>query len=284
MLRLAESARNNPELQEELLGMDPKTAVADLRVLEKTLRGLRRAGHGATVGTSVPEGPSDVGGPGAISETLLTQFERFKDCKVSQEGSAEEGKVTWEVNFAPSTVPILESSKLATLESNLAEIDRKMGTPDANAKFKDAYSVMVQLHRRMGLLDPHKLESIRSLVSRAMLGMQTALKNKGDLAGMPREQTVDKKVIELHESCTRWTATAAALPAVVTRMQSLEHLHQQSANFTARLSALEHQQDELVKVLEVTNMAVQDLTRGMQENMAVIKENMRTIEAKLTKK
>merc|ERR1719197_738724 len=97
------------------------------------------------------------------------------------------------------------------------------------------------------------------------------------------DRDTDGKVNELYEYCHQWNAPSLALPQTVARLRSLQALHQQSASFTARLHALEQQQEELLKLLETTNTAVRGLGEGLQENMATMKDNFANIEAKVNK-
>mmetsp|Transcript_97889 Transcript_97889/g.204140 ORF Transcript_97889/g.204140 Transcript_97889/m.204140 type:complete len:411 (+) Transcript_97889:146-1378(+) len=284
LLRCCESSSMGDEkARRELMAGDTTAIANELRALEKLLRGWRK---GATATAATVEEVSGVSGPGAMTETLAGQLDRLASgdtgskATSSSKGAPDEKLVSWEVNFAPSTIPIIESSQIATLENSLAEMEKKIGS--TGAKEPDIYPTMVTLHQRMGLLDPQKLESMRTIASKAKTGLEQAIPQKEQLP--PREPAVDKKVKELYDSCQRWMPVAANLPASVTRMQSLEGFHQLSASFTSRLGALEQEQEELMKVLEVTNMAIADLSRGMQENMIILKENLEALDAKVSKK
>merc|ERR1712217_537415 len=93
----------------------------------------------------------------------------------------------------------------------------------------------------------------------------------------------DKKINELFELCHSWSCTAASLPAVVARLQSLQALHQESESFASRLGALEHHQKELAKLLDSTNTSVSDLGKSLKENMTAVMEDMKAIEQKMAK-
>ncbi|CAK9018472.1 unnamed protein product [Durusdinium trenchii] len=92
---------------------------------------------------------------------------------------------------------------------------------------------------------------------------------------------LESQVSQLYDFCHRWSATAASLPLIVARLQSLQALHLQSASFASRLNALEKQQEELAKLLETTSEAVQDLHSGLRENMSIVRDNMKSLEEKL---
>merc|ERR1712039_318501 len=92
----------------------------------------------------------------------------------------------------------------------------------------------------------------------------------------------DRELAELYEFCNRWNAAAASLPSIVTRLRTLQGIHQQSTTFAARLAALEKQQDELHKLLETTNGAVQELSHSLKENMTIVRDNMKSFEEKIS--
>merc|ERR1712110_540470 len=99
------------------------------------------------------------------------------------------------------------------------------------------------------------------------------LEKKREIEGnSEKDDDTDAKVAELYEFCHRWSIASNSLPQIVTRLRSLQSLHQQSASFTSRLQALEQQQEELLKLLETTNTAVKDLGDGLQENMTIVRD------------
>jgi len=133
------------------------------------------------------------------------------------------------------------------------------------------------------LLDSKRIEAIAHQVHVVMGDVDSMLAKKAELQGSNAGADIDQKVNELYEFCHRWTATSASLPLIVSRLQTLQSLHQQSASFASRLASLETQQDELIKLLETTHVAVQELGRSLHENMTIVKENMRTMEEKMLK-
>jgi len=197
--------------------------------------------------------------------------------------SAARRRVTYELSYAPSTAAIVESSKIAALESSIADIEKQLGVLDPSCPFSDLQSAVTLLQKRVSLLDSKKLDSIRTGVDRVSSDIEKALKKKEELQGGSGDRDLDRKVSELYEFCHRWSATADSLPTIVARLRSLQAIHQQSASFAARLAALEKQQDELQKLLETTNTAVKELGHGLQENMTIVRDNMTSFEDKMKK-
>mmetsp|Transcript_92854 Transcript_92854/g.262841 ORF Transcript_92854/g.262841 Transcript_92854/m.262841 type:complete len:416 (+) Transcript_92854:107-1354(+) len=282
-LRIAEdcAASEDPAAAADLLGADPAMVAAELKVLEQRLGGLAKDGPPAW------QRPSDGAcGPagGAMSGSLKSQLHRFMLGDAGGPATEQnDGRVTYEISYTPSTSAIADSSKIAALESSIADIEKQLGASDPTFPFSDLQSAVAQLQKRVSLLDTQKIDAVRAGVHKVMGDMEVLAAKKAELEGGSTDQGLDRKVNQLYELCHRWSATSASLPMVVSRLQSLQALHQQSATFASRLSALEQQQDELTKLLDVTNAAVGQLGRSLQENMTTVNENMRTLEEKISK-
>merc|ERR1712113_1229239 len=124
-------------------------------------------------------------------------------------------------------------------------------------------------------------------VQKVMNDVEQLLSKKAELDkktnGGAVDHDHDKKVAELFDLCHSWSSTAASLPAVVARLQSLQALHQESESFASRLRALEAQQKELAKLLDSTNSSVSDLGKALKENMTAVMDNMKALEQKMAK-
>lgn len=278
LLKCCESASlGDAATRADLIGADPVEVASELRALEKTLRNWKKITPGAA-----EEGKTSSGGPGALHKSLV---EKLDELAGSTEVSAVpnvDGQVTWELNYVPSTIPIIVSARLGALDSRIAALENKIGAASSTAETaNELYNNMLNLHRRIGLLDTQRLDSLRVIAAKAKSGLEQAAPHKQELQ---TDKACAQKVKELYSGCHRWLPAASSLPNVVSRMQSLESLHQAKSSFTLRLAALESEQDEVIKMMEFTAMAVQEMFKGMQENMLVFKENMDKLEAKLDKK
>jgi len=263
----------------DFAGSDPASVAAELRVLEQRLGGLAR--DGAVVGQEQKAAPA----AGATAGSLAVQLERLATgggATMSTAGAGD-GRVTYELRYAPLSSSVSEESKLASLENTLAAIETQLGVFDQACPFSDLQSAVMQVQRRLASLDQQRMEIIRSGVAKTMVEVEGVIKKKEELEGAAADPVLDRKANELFEFCHRWNAVAPSLPAIVSRLQSLQALHQESHSFTSRLAALEHQQEELTKLLETTSTAVQDLSKSMQENMTTVRDSMRALEGKITK-
>jgi chromosome segregation ATPase len=220
-----------------------------------------------------------------MSQGLVARIERLASTSSptpAASSSSGDGRLTYEISYSPSPAALADSSRVAALESSIADIEKKLGVLDAASPISDLQTAVSQMQKRLSLLDTNKIDAISRRVHVVMNEVENMLVKKGELVDAS-DHNLDQKVGELYEFCHRWTSTASSLPAIVLRLQSLQGLHQQSASFVARLQALEQQQDELARLLETTNSAVQELGKSLQDNMTTVRDNMKTLEEKIAK-
>ncbi|OLQ06317.1 Dynactin subunit 2-B [Symbiodinium microadriaticum] len=261
LLRLTEASAEKEAAVAELLGGDPGEMSQELKVLEKRLVALSEG--------SAPwrgAGGKKARGGYAMPASLVSQLDRLASGQASAPASEAPGQVTYQINYAPNAASIGEGAKLAAMESTISEIEKQLGVREPISHFPDLQTAVTQLQKRLALLDSPKLEAIAKGV---------------DKVAKEVEQVLAKKVSQLYDFCHRWSATAASLPQIVARLQSLQALHLQSASFASRLASLEKQQEELAKLLETTTEAVEDLNTGLKENMSIVRDNMKSLEARI---
>merc|ERR1740121_556039 len=265
----------------ELQMDNPAAVAAELRVLEQRLGGLARDS------ADIWKLSSQAGGGNSASVTtassLAVQLERLASGETTSldAAGAGGGHVTYEINYAPSGGAVSNSSKIAALESQLASVEKQLGVFDQSCPFADLQTAVTQLQRRLSVLDPQKIEAIRSGAQKALGEVDAVLQKKSQLEGVGSNPELDRKANELYEFCHRWSAVAPSLPALVSRLQSLQALHQESGSFASRLGALEQRQEELATLLDSTATAVQDLSKGLQENMTIVRDSMKGLEQKM---
>eukprot|EP00933_Yihiella_yeosuensis_P027356 TRINITY_DN2123_c0_g1_i1.p1 TRINITY_DN2123_c0_g1~~TRINITY_DN2123_c0_g1_i1.p1 ORF type:complete len:470 (+),score=94.50 TRINITY_DN2123_c0_g1_i1:1292-2701(+) len=294
LLQITETSvtKDGPAAAKDLLGDDPSAVSTELRILEQRLAGLARDGPAAW--RRDPSNSDKLGSSSSsMAGSLVGQLERLAvtgtSIATSSPGAASSApsdgrQITYEINYAPSTASIANSSKIASMESSISDIEKQLGVLQSSFPYPDLHTAVTQLQKRVSLLDNQKLDSISKGVDKVMREIEQVLAKKAELEGIGNsDKDLDRKVSELYDFCHKWNATAASLPAIVTRLQSLQALHQQSASFASRLAALELQQDELNKLLQTTSASVKELGAGLHENMSIVRENMRTLEEKISK-
>lgn len=270
----------------ELLGGEPASVAAELKALEQRLGTLARDGPPSWRGKSSQGGGAQAS---SMSQGLVARIERLaasgsasSTAPAAATGSSGEGRLTYEISYSPSPAALADSSRVAALESSIADIEKKLGVLDPASPISDIQTAVSQMQKRLSLLDTNKIDAISRRVHVVMNEVESMLIKKGELVDAS-DHNLDQKVGELYEFCHRWTSTASSLPSIVSRLQSLQGLHQQSASFVTRLQGLEQQQEELARLLETTNSAVQELGKSLQDNMTTVRDNMKTLEEKIAK-
>ncbi|CAE7286703.1 dctn2 [Symbiodinium natans] len=214
LLRLAQASAEKEAVAAELLGGDPTEMTAELKVLEKRLAALSEgsapwrgaAGKKATGGYTMPA-------------SLIGQLDRLAS---GQPGpSAGEGQVTYQINYTPSAASIGDGAKLAAMESSISDIEKQLGVLEPISHFPDLQTAVTQLQKRLALLDAPKLEAITKGVDKVAREVEQVLAKKAQLEGTV-DRDLDHKVSQLYDFCHRWSATAASLPQIVARLQSLQ--------------------------------------------------------------
>ncbi|CAJ1343996.1 unnamed protein product [Effrenium voratum] len=272
LLIYAEKSAAKDPAAAELLGADPGAMSTELKVLEQRL--------GALADGSTAWGRSSnrhQAGGYAMPSSLVSQLERLAGGEAQE---VADGQVTYEINYAPSAASINDGAKIAAMESSVAEIEKTLGVLQPHP-FPDLQTAIAQLSKRVSLLEKNgKIDTMNRGLEKVAKEVDHLLTKKAELEGTS-DKDLDLKVSQLYDFCHRWSATAASLPLIVSRLQSLQALHLQSASFASRLAALEKQQEELTRLLETTSEAVQDLNAGLQENMTIVRDNMRSLEDKI---
>mmetsp|Transcript_113147 Transcript_113147/g.292663 ORF Transcript_113147/g.292663 Transcript_113147/m.292663 type:complete len:376 (-) Transcript_113147:227-1354(-) len=284
LIKLTESQKSQEAAKNAAgasIGGDPAAVQAELRVLEQRLGGLARDGVGAVRSA---DAQTSAVGSGATAGSLAVQLERLAaGGGATFSAGSGEGRVTYEISYAPTASSVSDESKIAALENTVAGIEKQLGVFDQGCPFADLQTATMQVQRRISSLDSQKIDAIRSGVHKTMSEVDAVLQKRSELEGVSADPDLDRKANELFEFCHRWNAVAPSLPTIVQRLQSLQALHQESSSFTSRLAALETQQEELAKLLETTNTAVEELGTTLQSNMAIVRDSMRALEEKVTK-
>eukprot|EP00928_Gymnodinium_smaydae_P064882 TRINITY_DN48119_c0_g1_i1.p1 TRINITY_DN48119_c0_g1~~TRINITY_DN48119_c0_g1_i1.p1 ORF type:complete len:383 (-),score=111.76 TRINITY_DN48119_c0_g1_i1:66-1214(-) len=266
----------------ELLGSHPSDMAAELKVLEQRLVALAKEGN-APWGKGADKALGSTPGPMAVPGSLMCQLEMFASGGAVASTDSSTKNVTYEINYVPNIRGVVDSTRVAALENSLADIERCLGSAGHGVTCGDLHTAVGELHKRVSLLDANKMEAINQRVKTVMSDVDRLLEKKTELENAARNDEVDQKVSELYSFCHRWHAASSSLPTIVARLRSLQVLHEQSANFSARLTALEGQQDEIMKLLEATNTAVAELGTGLTQNMSIMRDNMKTLEDKMAK-
>jgi len=91
----------------------------------------------------------------------------------------------------------------------------------------------------------------------------------------------------MYEMMSKWDRTAAALPALVARLQALRGIHEEAGSSVVRLQKLQRQQEDVTKLLQSSRAALDKVQESLAGNMKVMEGNVTLLQGRieaLTKK
>uniref|UniRef100_A0A0K8TMC0 Putative dynamitin n=1 Tax=Tabanus bromius TaxID=304241 RepID=A0A0K8TMC0_TABBR len=199
---------------------------------------------------------------------LITQVEEFK----------KSGVLT---PIPPQGRNLADSSRIATLEHKLHEIEQLIGTkPDKISRLKaslgtsSVLEAVQQLSTKAALLQPNQLDLIEARLTALATKMDSIAEKT---SGSSQDSQRDAKVLELYDIAKKTEPVAQILPDILERMQALESLHKYATNFTSIIAELEATQKGIISGISNNKTLLQ----GVQEAFALNLENVNTEVAKL---
>jgi hypothetical protein len=186
------------------------------------------------------------------------------------------------------------------MQFSLVELDRRLGSletlvgPDEggdtklNIPFDDIQTGLTTLHRKLELLDQHKLDGIyrRIKTLSAELDMieqqQQAVMTESQQQKGGKGSVYMEKIASLYSIMHRWDTTAQQLPLVVSRLQSLKDLHEESADAAVRLQHVARTQDKCRLLLQSDRTALRKLQESVAANAKIMHTNVTALESRFT--
>lgn len=200
----------------------------------------------------------------------------------------------YEVYCVPSLAPMIEQSRMTSLERRLAVVEGKMGLHKMSLlPHSDLFEAVSEMQQRIKLLDPQKIESLQKRVQGLLLELHALQQRRHELdmaaEGSSASSTTAgvsvgagaakappsgsagasdwQRVEELYDICERWKAPAAVLPSVLQRLKLLKGIHQEAGGVAVRLSVLEKQQEELQAWVKRADDAVTQLQKTVLDSI-----------------
>lgn len=215
----------------------------------------------------------------------------------------------YEVYCVPSLAPMVEQSRVTSLERRLAFVENKMGLHKMSLlPHADLFEAVAEMQQRIKFLDTQKIESLQKRVQSLLLELHALQQRRHELdmlaegapfsasasGSLPLEGALQsgcaatrdwQRIEELYEICERWKAPAAVLPSVLERLKLLKNVHQDAGGVAVRLSVLEKQQDELQAWAKRAEDAVNKLQKTVlesiewaQSTVAQMQQRLRAVE------
>jgi hypothetical protein len=205
-------------------------------------------------------------------------------------GNNNRNGVTYELFFNKDLQKQHGRSSLNTLENRLYELEQLVGVKTLDTSSVGSVApapladVVGRLEERVRLLDPATLSRLHSKMDQLNKEFDTfAAKRKKakapnvELSGDIHRERVD----ELFNTAQQWGPVAETIPTLISRMQTLKALHEESALFSQRLYALENMQDGLKKVLASAEKALTNVQLSLRDNLAAVQDNVAAVDQRI---
>ena len=154
--------------------------------------------------------------------------------------------------------------------SNLLDTEGSSRSSGGSSSFPLVETVS-RLEKRVALLDPATLDTLRTKAGQLKSDLEAAQKIKGS-AQEQQALAAAAKVDGLFERVERVRVAAEEVPALVLRLKTLEHVHSSAALFTQRLDQMERSVGSLSDELKSNGAVLASLSEGLKENVKTIKD------------
>jgi len=96
------------------------------------------------------------------------------------------------------------------------------------------------------------------------------------------KNTYETKVNEIFEIMGQWDIICQQLPNIVSRLQALKSLHDESASFQQSVQQLDTQQVEIKKLLKFNGDLMTKVDANFKSNLNTIQSNVQTLETRFS--
>ncbi|GFW79407.1 dynactin subunit 2 [Trichonephila clavipes] len=274
------SAKENESLQ-----VPPVVLVQQIEQLQKELQDL----HMEKVLGS--EALAEMSDPlGALHKKLLTQLETFKNVPVSDKKAKTatvtptEEAVKYELYVRPDQAKLELSSKLASLEQRLKNLENVIGQDQKKLSFltsntdgKSISAAISLLSSKLNLLEPSVLDQLEGRFALLHQSMQQAAEKKHEVEGAEKQN----KIAELYELAKKVDDMSSSLPQVVERLVSLKELHEQALQFSKALTQLDATQQQITNSLKNNGTLLKEVQGTFLKNTEMIETNIASLNSRI---
>mmetsp|Transcript_4328 Transcript_4328/g.13213 ORF Transcript_4328/g.13213 Transcript_4328/m.13213 type:complete len:387 (-) Transcript_4328:88-1248(-) len=246
----------------------PITAlVEDLEHVQTTLhRLLASSSTTQAVPAAAAAPPNDALAAAAgkpLSRTLREQLQLIESTSAAEVAVAAHSRPASQ----PSTG--VSMAQYAQLEKKIAQLESQVG---ASSTASDLQTTIQDLQRTVATLDPQFVQKAEAHC--------THLVERLDEGEGPTVVQLNK-IDALHETMCSCDAVSEALPLVVSRLTSLQDLHEREARFAADLDQLSALGEAIAHRLQSEKAERAQLQETFAKNAETIAANIATLEAKL---
>lgn len=221
-----------------------------------------------------------------IASDLSTAIKGVSALSVKTEvvGAAKGGEngVTYELYARPEDAKSAGSVDATAVDRRLAALEQSIGLSGGAslpAAFPDILTGVEHLKQKIASLDEHKTGPIMLKVGNLLKELEALEEQKGNL-GKGSEH--DMKVAQLFNTMSTWDVSAAQLPLIVGRLQSIKDVVEVGAAAPGKLSALEKDHEGSGELLKANQGALAKLTADLGASVKEMEASVGAMETKMS--
>ena len=226
-----------------------------------------------------------------ISSQIMADAAAFSTSKSGESNSSSSSNtLTYELYHNVDTVRVREAEAMNDLELRVASLEKLLVQKDKDEDRESSTSTILsairKMENQMELLRPQTLDALsrrmKTIVSEYesfSRRMSRARSKNGGVSNPIRA----KKLATALEKIDSYDKISASIPSLVKRLKTLRALHEESATFSNRLSAIEKRQDRALEDLDRSEKLVSELEVAMRENMKTIAKNIEVLDERIDK-
>ena len=210
-------------------------------------------------------------------------------------GGAADGGLTYELFFNKALQKETGHSSLNALENRLYQLEQMVGLKSLDAaggthavsaagQPAPLSDVVSRLEERVRLLDPKTLTRLQQKMELLNKEFETftARRNQAKAGRVALTEDIHRERLDkLFATVQQWAPVAETIPTLISRMQTLKALHEESALFSQRLFGLESMQEALHKMLQADEKALGNVQKSVAENIETVLANVAAVDQRI---
>ena len=213
-----------------------------------------------------------------LTKVIQAQLEGIKLKDDSSKNEPNSNNVVYELYGGTGSKPMDTTSA----DDRLTKLEQLLGSSTSTDNTSLLHR-LEELETQASSWNDTSLESVATKAKLIRADLEAASKARNKIASTYQQQ--DSQTIQaLHSIMTDLSSVHTHLPILCERLQALQHLHQSSASFAARLNELETQSLACTSLLNQLEGTFQQLESSLESNLQTVTQNMATLDERLRSK
>ncbi|CAK4677511.1 hypothetical protein AeMF1_005653 [Aphanomyces euteiches] len=217
-----------------------------------------------------------------LSAKLWKDIETFRQGAGKDSAGDKTPGLVYEV-FAVQEEDKSATLKLAAVEQRVAQLERLVGSSFETTSLIHS---LQDLETRMSLLNPSQVEALSHRVA-GLLNDFSSIAKLQDVNPAIQQSILTAKessqLTAMYDQLQTVSTTAAAIPVLVDKLNSLKSLHDDAATFRDRLETLERNTNNLSTILDTDTALLANMEANLAKNLAVFQSNMEQLDQRMQK-